>query len=164
MFVSSNTLPASRSLPEKVLRTPELVAISQICSLALEPAAARVRGSSGDQVVEKTLPWGSSYISPSFSTDIKKSTYNTKIPRCNKTDISFASVLIIHNIPHLDHFVGTPSDEATFNMRVNVERGDCTIVCRDSESRWRRLIETRWKRPSVKVEHGSIFNWDLQGS
>jgi hypothetical protein len=48
--------PASRNLAPNALRAPKLAPTSQICSLAFEPAAATVKGSSGENTVEKTFP------------------------------------------------------------------------------------------------------------
>lgn len=50
-------LPASASLGPNTFRAPAFAPTSHTCSLAFEPAAARVSGSSGDHEVAKILPW-----------------------------------------------------------------------------------------------------------
>lgn len=54
---SLSVRPASRNLAPNALRAPKLAPTSQICSFAFEPAAATVKGSSGEKTVEKTLPY-----------------------------------------------------------------------------------------------------------
>jgi len=53
---SFNARPASRSFAPNALRAPKVAPTSHIWSLAFDPAAASVRGSSGDHTVENTLP------------------------------------------------------------------------------------------------------------
>jgi hypothetical protein len=44
-------------LGPKTFLAPKLAPTSQICNFAFEPAAARVNGSSGEKIAEKTLPY-----------------------------------------------------------------------------------------------------------
>lgn len=57
-LASLSSRPAFLSLWPNAFRAPALDARSQTWSLALDPAAARVRGVSGEKLREKTLPCG----------------------------------------------------------------------------------------------------------
>ena len=74
---SLSTLPASASFGPRTLRAPAFAPTSQTCSFAFDPAAASVRGSSGDHEVEKTLPYNRHVSIQWIATDCRARTRTT---------------------------------------------------------------------------------------
>ena len=156
---SLSTFPASESLDANAFRAPAFVPTSQICSLAFDPAAAIVRGSSGEKTAENTLPYRRCEM---VREQRRKGnfTYNVEIPRCDHAHRWLTALGLIH-VPNLHDLVRAASHDASAQQRTHIQRGRCTVVRRNREPRGRRRLEVRRQRPRVEIEHETIFERDL---
>ena len=131
-FFSLSTFPASESLDANAFRAPRVAPTSQTCSLAFDPAAAIVSGSSGEKTAENTFPcrWREMTRVPGHAKPNR--TYNVKISRCDHAHRWLASFRLIH-VPDLDALVCAPSHEASAQKRTHVQSGRSAVVCRNRE-------------------------------
>ena len=157
-FFSFNTLPASESLDANAFRAPRFAPTSQICSLALDPAAAIVSGSSGEKTAENTFPYCLREMMRDQDTN---RTYNVQISRCDHAHRRLAAFGLVH-VPDLDALVCASGHEASAHKRTHVQSGHSTVVGGNREPRGRRSLEIRWQRPSIEIEHETVFQRDLR--
>ena len=130
-FFSFSTFPASESLDANAFRAPAFAPTSQIWSLALDPAAAIVSGSSGEKTAENTLPCPTCQPTTVQQRE-PNGTYNVKIPRRDHAHRRFAPLRLVH-VPDFDDLVCATGHEAATNERTHVQRGRSTVVCRNRE-------------------------------
>ena len=140
-FFSFNARPASESLVPKTLRAPKFAPTSQICNLAFEPAAASVKGSSGDHTAENTSPCADKHHHSSARGYMK--THQSEIATGDEADLSLPTCLVPLNVPYFYHFVRARRCKASADMRIDVQSTRCAIVGRDGEARGRWLVDIR---------------------
>ena len=98
---------------------------SQICSLAFDPAAATVSGSSGEKTAENTLPYRSREMTG--ERDSVDHTYNVKISRRDHAHRRLTAFGLVH-VPDFDDLVCATGHEASPKQRTNIQRRRSTVV------------------------------------
>ena len=158
---SLSTLPAAATLGPRTLRAPAFAPMSQTCSFAFDPAAARVRGSSGDQEVENTLPYYPDINESENTHETQETTYHAKVAGSDEAHWPLARVLVFCNIPHLDDLVRTTRRDDPADVRVDVEGRHRAVVCGHGEPCGRGRVQIRRQRSGVEVHHKTIFERHL---
>jgi hypothetical protein len=129
-LISPNSLPCRLNRSPNAFLAPWLLATSQTCTVAFDPAAASVSGvsGSGEKRAVKILPC-SRQLDARCSWDIRTRPRSREVTRLISLFPSLHVLsLLVHNVPDLHHLVHASRGDTASDVGVDVECCGGTVV------------------------------------